>query len=213
MLRRARNSITYANVTASIALFVALSGGAYALTLPKNSIGTKQIRAKAVTRAKIANNAVTGAQVKNGTLTGADLRESSLAKVPSAARADSAATANNALELGGRPASGFPSRFVVRSKELNPLGNGSTVGGSGDGSKDDGTVQCAAGEQAIGGGARNVASGKDQAVVSSRPTDNTVAGVPADGTAASGWRTLVADDGSYAGDNPTAITVFVICAS
>jgi hypothetical protein len=50
---------SYANVTATIALFVALGGGAYAaVKLPANSVGTKQIKNKAVTRAKLAPAAV-----------------------------------------------------------------------------------------------------------------------------------------------------------
>jgi hypothetical protein len=54
---------TPATAIALIALFVALGGTGYAaLKLPKNSVGTKQLKA----------NAVTGAKVKNGTLTADD---------------------------------------------------------------------------------------------------------------------------------------------
>ena len=50
-----RRHLTYANVAASLALFLALGGAAYAATqLPKNSVGTNQIRTEAVTAAKIA---------------------------------------------------------------------------------------------------------------------------------------------------------------
>jgi hypothetical protein len=50
-----RRHLTYANVAASLALFLALGGAAYAATqLPKNSVGTNQIRKEAVTAAKIA---------------------------------------------------------------------------------------------------------------------------------------------------------------
>jgi hypothetical protein len=46
---------TYANVMATIALFVALGGGAYAaVALPANSVGTRQLRNRAVTPAKVA---------------------------------------------------------------------------------------------------------------------------------------------------------------
>ncbi len=45
MLTRLRSRLTYANVVATIALFVALGGGAYAvLKLPKNSVKSKQIK-------------------------------------------------------------------------------------------------------------------------------------------------------------------------
>jgi len=60
MFARLRAHLTYANVIASLALFLALSGGAYAaLKLPKNSVGTKQIKNGAVTKAKLAKNAKT----------------------------------------------------------------------------------------------------------------------------------------------------------
>jgi len=50
-----RRHLTYANVAASLALFLALGGAAYAATqLPKNSVGTSQIRKEAVTAGKIA---------------------------------------------------------------------------------------------------------------------------------------------------------------
>jgi hypothetical protein len=57
VLMRLRCKLTYANVVASLALLLALAGGtAYAATemLPKNSVGTKQLRNGAVTKAKIA---------------------------------------------------------------------------------------------------------------------------------------------------------------
>jgi hypothetical protein len=50
------------------ALFIALSGTAYAATLPRNSVGTKQLKSGAVTAKKIKANAVTSAKVKDGTL-------------------------------------------------------------------------------------------------------------------------------------------------
>jgi hypothetical protein len=50
-----RRHLTYANVAASLALFLALGGAAYAAsTLPKGSVGTSQLRNGAVTAAKIA---------------------------------------------------------------------------------------------------------------------------------------------------------------
>src|SRR5947209_18355169 len=97
MLSRLRSHLTYANVIASLPLFIALGGGAYAaVSLRKNSVGSKQIKKSAVTRAKLATNSVTGQKVKDDSLTGADVLESSLGKVPSAANADNAGHASNA---------------------------------------------------------------------------------------------------------------------
>jgi hypothetical protein len=50
-----RRHLTYANVAATLALFLALGGAAYAATqLPRNSVGTRQLRKGSVTAAKIA---------------------------------------------------------------------------------------------------------------------------------------------------------------
>lgn len=49
MLRFLRDRLTYANITATLALFVSLGGASYAaITLPVASVGKKQLRAGAV---------------------------------------------------------------------------------------------------------------------------------------------------------------------
>ena len=87
MLAALRGRLTYANVMATVAVFVALGGSSYAaLSLPKKSVGTKQLK----------RNAVTSSKVKNGAITGADVNESSFGQVPSAATAANATNATNA---------------------------------------------------------------------------------------------------------------------
>lgn len=62
-----RRHVSFANVVSLLALFVALGGVGYAAaTLPKNSVGTAQLK----------SNAVTGTKVKNGSLTATDLSAS-----------------------------------------------------------------------------------------------------------------------------------------
>jgi hypothetical protein len=79
-------------IVACLALSIALTGAGYAaLTLPRNSVGTKQLKRNAVTakkikranvtRGKIAANAVNSDKVKDGTIGSADL-------TPGAAGAD-----------------------------------------------------------------------------------------------------------------------------
>ena len=68
-----------ATAIALVALFVALSGTSYAaLSLPRNSVGTAQLRTGAVTSAKLAADAVTSAKVKDGTLVRADFAKGQL---------------------------------------------------------------------------------------------------------------------------------------
>jgi hypothetical protein len=84
-----RRHLTYANVMATIAVFLALGGGAAfaaSTMLPKNSVGSAQLK----------KNAVTGRAIRDGSIKGADVSEASLGKVPSAARADRAALADSA---------------------------------------------------------------------------------------------------------------------
>jgi hypothetical protein len=66
-------SRTYANVTSTLALFLALGGVSWAAaTLPRNSVGTKQLKRSAVTSAKLRGGAVTGRHVKDGSLSARD---------------------------------------------------------------------------------------------------------------------------------------------
>lgn len=55
MENKVRPKLTFANVVSIIALFVALGGTSYAMfKLPKNSVGTKQLKKEAVTPAKLS---------------------------------------------------------------------------------------------------------------------------------------------------------------
>ncbi len=63
--------LTFANVVSCIALFVALSGAAYAATtLGKNAVKTKNLGNGAVTAVKLKGGAVTTQKLKNGAVTG-----------------------------------------------------------------------------------------------------------------------------------------------
>jgi hypothetical protein len=64
MMAPVRRRLTYANVMSTLALFVALGGVSYAVVkLPANSVGTKQLKAHAVTKGKLAKPLVTSLRV------------------------------------------------------------------------------------------------------------------------------------------------------
>jgi hypothetical protein len=63
MISRFRAKLNYSNVIATIALFIALGGAAVAAGLPKNSVGTKQLKRGAVTAAKLKKGAVTSGKL------------------------------------------------------------------------------------------------------------------------------------------------------
>jgi hypothetical protein len=74
MLARLRSRLSFANTISLIALFVALGGTGYAaVKLPKNSVGSTQIK----------RNAVSSSKVKNGTLRIVDFKRSELLSMSS----------------------------------------------------------------------------------------------------------------------------------
>ena len=94
-----RRHLTYANVVATLALFVALGGSSYAAL----KISGKQIK----------NRTISGKKLKRNTLGGTQIKESALKSVPRANRADStsrADTAGNAGTLDGTDSSAFKVR-------------------------------------------------------------------------------------------------------
>jgi hypothetical protein len=110
----ARPKLTYSNVVSTLCLFILLGGGAYAAAkLPKNSVGTKQLK----------KNAVKGPKVKNRSLTKVDIRgpvdsATSAAEAAHAAQADRATTAD---KLGGLNPSAFqPQKVRVEIHDFGP---------------------------------------------------------------------------------------------
>src|SRR4051812_36856412 len=74
MLPRLRKRLSYANVIATVALFMALGGVSYAATVAaKNSVRSSSIKNGQVKTADLAKNAVTSVKVKDGALAAADL--------------------------------------------------------------------------------------------------------------------------------------------
>ncbi|HEY2334749.1 MAG TPA: hypothetical protein VGH58_07080 [Solirubrobacterales bacterium] len=168
-MRRLRGKLTYANVVSTLCLFLLLGGGAAlaATQLPKNSVGTQQLK----------NGAVTATKVKPGALSGDDINAATLGNVPSATRsaladhakiADEAARAGNSDTLQGRSASSFLSSGATAadSSRLGGLGPSSflgapvvvhteTAGGFQTGSGDAiAAATCGSGETAVSGGFR-----------------------------------------------------------
>ncbi len=98
MLKELRARLTYANVMATIAVFLALGGGAYAVNgslAGRNTVGSADIINQEVKSADVENEGITGGDIQNATVTGDDvspnatlrgehINESSLAAVPNA---------------------------------------------------------------------------------------------------------------------------------
>ena len=97
-------------VISIIALVVAMGGTGYAaFKLPRNSVGTRQLKKNAVVGSKVKNHSLTGSDLKLGSLgTVANARHSSSAdSAISAISATTAANATNAESLGGMAAAQY----------------------------------------------------------------------------------------------------------
>src|ERR1700760_1641970 len=144
-MKRLRSRLTYANVISTLCLFLVLGGGAYAATkLPKNSVGTRQIRAGAVTPPKLsaaAKAALTGPQGAQGAL---------------GPRGPEGEAGPRGFE-GQRGPQGLPGEAGTPGKDGAPgLGKVVTRYGNLDklpsGSTGTSHATCNAGEEAVGGG-------------------------------------------------------------
>jgi hypothetical protein len=72
MLRRFTQRMTYGNVVATLALFLALGGTSYAV----NEISSRNVKNNSLTGGDIKNNSITGGDIRNRSLTAADFRGS-----------------------------------------------------------------------------------------------------------------------------------------
>src|SRR5215213_4956748 len=68
-----RKKLTYGNIVSSLALFIALGGTSYALSLPRNSVGSEQIRRGAVRASDVRSGAIRSSEVKDRSLGVRDL--------------------------------------------------------------------------------------------------------------------------------------------
>ena len=79
MLRAVVRRLTYANVIATLALFLALGGGAvWAANKQAAKVGTGKLKPNAVTAGKIKANAVTTSKIRENAVTNAKIREGSV---------------------------------------------------------------------------------------------------------------------------------------
>jgi hypothetical protein len=96
MLRAIGRRLTYANVIATLALFLALGGGAvWAASKQAAKVGTGKLKPNAVTAGKIKANAVTQAKIRENAVTAAKLREGSVSFAKLAAGTNVVATATS----------------------------------------------------------------------------------------------------------------------
>jgi hypothetical protein len=167
-----------------LALFVALSGTAYAATLPRNSVGPAQLK----------RNAVTSAKVKPRSLLASDFRRGQLPagpEGPPGARGAEGATGARGAE-GARGPQG----------PQGPAGATNVTIRAGQQASGEATVTCAPGEVAVGGGGISSA-GTLSFLTLSGPT-------PLGGGMPTGWAVSLQQPN---GDPDPFARAFAVCAA
>ena len=106
--------LTYANVMATIAVFLALGGTSYAVTaLPRNSVGAQQLKKNAVTSVKVKDGSLTAADFAKGTL----LTGATGATGPAGPRGETGATG----DTGAAGPAGAQYTSVDGDSQTNPI--------------------------------------------------------------------------------------------
>jgi hypothetical protein len=121
VLTRVRSQLSYANVMASIALFVALGGTGYsALRIDSRDIADNTIRGR-----DVRDRTLTHKDVRRNALTGAHIREARLGTVPRARRAASLGGLTPAqLRLRCPEATKFVSGVCIERQSRSPAAYG-----------------------------------------------------------------------------------------
>jgi hypothetical protein len=178
-----RGKLTYANLMATIAVFIALGGSAYGAThLPKNSVGTKQIK----------NGAVTSAKVKRHSLLASNFKAGQLPAGPRGAQGPK-----------GDPGPAGKTNAVVRYGPQRELSNSAASASF---------APCNPGEAVTGGGyeANPTSSSSEFVLRSNRPANAEEAHkVPAEGTPAAGWYVSIENNTGF----KFKFRSYVMCAS
>jgi len=187
-MAKLRPRLTYSNVIATLALFLALGGGtAFAADqLAQGSVGSKQLK----------RNAVTGVKVKDGSLSAGDFRPGQLPEGEVGPRG-----------IQGAPGAPGATDVVVRAGETGKPKEGEDAGSS---------ARCLSGERVVGGGFDFLdgPESSDYTIQADRPSveqpaeDGLDYPAPADGGDANGWLVAMQNDTS----ETFSFRAYVMCA-
>ena len=126
MIPRIRSRISYSNVIASLALFIALGGAAVAAGHPEQQRRRQEIKNGAVTTKKLRKEAVTGLKIAAGSVTGSKLAGGSVTN----SKIAPGAVGVSSLANGAVNASKLANNAVTNSKIANGVVGTNKLGNS-----------------------------------------------------------------------------------
>src|SRR5262245_846894 len=188
--------LTYTNVTATLALLIALGGSSYAAVsltcgnIPNGTVTGSDLREKSVKSRDVDNGTLTGSDLKNGSVTSSDVDDASLQGKDIKA----------GTPLGPPGPTGTTQAVTRRTAEMTL-----TLG-----QVDERTASCLPGEIAVGGGGGNAGAPSDFVVALSDEPVKANGAPPASGEQATGWR-VVGLNPLLAGLAQGHINVYVLC--
>jgi hypothetical protein len=190
----------YANVTATLALFVALGGTSYAAA----TISGSDVQNGSLTGSDVRNESLKGRDVDNGSLTGSDLKNGSLraadfkaGDLPAGPQGAPGPQGPQGIQGPQGPA-GATNVVARRTNVVVPSGD--TAGA---------TASCLPGERAVGGGAGITGAFTGNAAVFVNEPREDDGSDPEDGEVATKWGAV----GGNATVLPQVMNVHVLCAS
>lgn len=193
-MQRLRERLTFANITAATALFIALGGTSYAaITLPRNSVGTNQLRTGSIRSVDVKDRSLEARDLSVNArrfLKGQKGEQGERGPVGPAGNAGQAGTTTGG---GGGGTSALSLTVVSESKTIPKA----TTGANGASGTAAATATCPAGRKVTGGGLR-ADVGDDVSARESYPNLNNTA-----------WTGVAGNDDDAA---EGTFTVFAICA-
>lgn len=190
----------YANVTATLALFVALGGTSYAAAtisgsdVQNGSLTSADVRNESLKSRDVDNGSLTGSDLKNGSLRAADFKAGDLPAGPQGAPGPQGPQGIQ----GPQGPAGATNVVARRTNAFVPNGGSETA-----------VASCLPGEVAVGGGAGiTFAFTQDAAIFTSEPREADGSD-PEDGDVPTKWAAVGVNDTGV----PQLMNVHVLCAS
>ena len=191
--------LTYTNVTATLALFLALGGSSYAAV----TLTGADVRNGTVTGSDLKSESVKGRDVDNGSLTGSDLKNGSVTSsdLDALAGADLEAGQLAAGPAGPQGPAGTTQVLARRVAEV----------ALDEGQRKEAIASCLPGEVAVGGGAIHDGTAADDVYIAYTHPLEADGSTPEDGDRATAW--LAGGHNLFISNVDRKMTAYVLCAN